>query len=1105
MNKKLFSTLLLSLFFFTGSFSVSLGAQSAKLKIDQKFLQSVQSSSQEEIVIIKFRNPNAVEQAWNRAKAQHQTISNNYVITDFDETYIQSLSAFQKNWFETTSRTIPMTLLHTYQHVYNGIAVNVRGYYIPLLLQNPSVEHIYDTRDTNYLLREVEANTLSTKKTWSLVTKNKVNVTGKGIRVGILDTGIDYYHTDFSPMLYTQDKDGKQILNPLAKIKGGKDFADGDSDFMDSGNHVPRDPAGFPPHGTHVAGITSGNNPADPSKKGMAPDSELYVYKVFSDKGPGANPANIIAAANQSVIDKCHVINLSLGNSNPTSSIQPGEPYYDSLINAIKAGTVVVAAAGNDGSRSKITPYPIHAPGIFDQVIQVAGSDDRMNFGINIKYRDGSNIRINAIKFTYAPPFKTEFNGLPIIDCGFGREEDFAKVNVKGKIALISRGPKDAGITFQSKNLNAGKAGAIAAITYNYNEESLSGTLVQNPADQKLKFIPNLQLSGYHAGKLKEALADGGSIEFPAGSSLSIYDMSSAGPCYSGNDNVFKPEISAPGKQVNSAVMTILDEDPNSPTYNTYVPQYEDWDGTSMATPGATGAIALVRQARPDWSPVQVKNVVMNTADLIINQISNEPYSFFNQGSGQINALSAATAPIITSPPSFMQNIEKLTDGYSFEIQNVSEKAVTVNLSSQLLRLKAEQNPVEVKFNTTSLTIPAKGNLCFSVDFVIDNEQFTMRRVEGLIWIKIQNAKEVGSSSSSHHIPFILYKNKITDIDPPISNVTISENTIDSSSDNRYKVNFTLNTGSHTQIKGIEPELEYYSNIVYDFRVYIVDKKNNRWGDIYFSENIFVGDYSFEWNGKDLYGNDFVPDGKFFLVAESSGTKITVDGSTVTRDPMPDVSSPIPLTFVNSSVSMPPVFLIACPSKIKLGLDFTIDILFADVQNVDRFELELAFSKTNVSPIEYQLGDFIDPTKFDEKKDISFTKGNFSIKANRNPKITKGRVKVASLKLRADRVTSKLGMKFELLNLIIKNNENKMLKTITDYPVILIVNDQILSADFDGNSFIDSADLQLLMEAYPSSYIDDNWDAKFDLNNDYMVDISDIALFAQALEVELEE
>ncbi|MDD4663125.1 MAG: S8 family serine peptidase [Caldisericia bacterium] len=1094
MIRKFTGVLILSLFFLIGFIPVTVTQSRSQPRIDTDFFQSIQSSSSEEIIIIKFRNPNAVEQAWNQASIQNKQLDQNTVVQDFDENYIQQLVSFQKNWFNKTSTSIPMTLIHTYQHVYNGVAVKIRGYYIPLLLKDSSVERIFDTRDTNYLFRGHEINTLSVKKTWDLVDQKKETITGKGIRVGILDTGIDYYHTDFSPLLYATDKEGKQIVNPLSKIKGGKDFADGDADFMDSGKN---ENGSYPPHGTHVAGITSGNNPNDPVRKGMAPDSDLYIYKVFSDNSQGANPANIIAAANQSVIDKCHIINLSLGNATPTASIQPGEPYYDALVNAIKSGVVVVIAAGNDGSRAKANPYPIHAPGIFDKVIQVAGTDDRMHFGIHIKFPDGSVTRVSSYKFPYTPPFKTEFNGLPIVDCGYGRPEDFSGVNVKGKIAFISRGPKEKGITFREKNLNAANAGAIAAITYNYDPVSLSGTLIQAVEDQKLPFIPNLQLSGYHAGKIKEALVSGGSVEFP-NQNVGLYEMSSAGPCFSGNDNVFKPEVSAPGQQVNSAVMSKY----NAAT-NEYDPQYEDWDGTSMATPGASGAIALVRQARPDWSPVDIKNVVMNTADIVINQVSGQPFSFFNQGSGQINALSASTAPIITSPPSFMHNIEDIPEGNQFEIKNVSEKEVKVSVSSEVFRISNDENPLTVKLNTSALTIPAKGSLCFSVDFLIDKERFTMRTLEGVIWIKILNAKDVGSKSTAHHIPYILYKDKVTDIDPPISDFKISDPVIDMTGGSKYTVNFSINTGSHLVIKGAPPEVDAYSNLVNDFRVYIVDKKNNRWGDIYFSENFYVGNYSFEWNGKDIYGNEIVPDGKFFMVAESSGTKITVKGSDVTREPLPEISATIPLTFVNSSIPVPPIFLISCPSKIKVGADFTIDILFADVKNINQIELEINYSKSNTSLVEYQLGEFIDMKQFNEKKDIKVEDGSFTIKATKDPENAKSRMKIASITLRADKATSKLGMKFELTHFVVKDDQEKDIQSMIDYPTIFIIKEEVMLGDFDGNSFIDNADLQLLMEAYNSDYLDDNWNPLFDLNNDYLVNIADIAIFAQAFEAEL--
>lgn len=1094
MIKKGIGILILSLFFLSGYLTGVQAHSPFQPKIKADFYQSIRNSSSEEIIIIKFRNPNAVEQAWNQAILQNKQMDQDAVIEEVDANYVSQLQHFQENWFEATSSTIPMTLIHTYQHVYNGITVKTRGFYIPLLLKNASVERIFDTRDTNYLLRDHEANTLSARKTWDLVDKNKEKITGKGIRVGILDTGIDYYHSDFSPMLYSDNSENK-TLNPASKIKGGKDFADGDDDFMDSGNHDPRDPNNFPPHGTHVAGITSGNNPNDPVRKGMAPDSELYIYKVFSDKGPGANPAHIIAAANQSVVDKCHVINLSLGNSNPTSSIQPGEPYYDALINAIKSGVVVVVAAGNDGSRAKSNPFPIHAPGIFDKVIQVAGSDDRMYFAIHVRSGNGTITRMNSYKFPYTPPFKAEFSGLPLVNCGYGRPEDFSGVDVKGKIAFISRGPKENGISFREKNLNARDAGAIAAITYNYDPVSLSGTLIKEPADQKLNFIPNLQLSGYHADIIKEALSSGGSLEFPS-QNVGLYDMSSAGPCFSGNEDIFKPEISAPGKQVSSAVMTTF-----NPENNSYIPEYDDWDGTSMATPGVTGAIALVRQARPDWTPVDIKNVVMNTADILINQVSNQPFSFFNQGSGQINALNAATAPMITSPPSFMRNIDKLQSGNQFEVKNVSDKEVKVSLSSDIFRLAPSDNPVKVTFSTSNMTIPAKGSLCFSIDFNVDQDRFTMRVVEGAIWMNISNAKEVGSASSKHHIPFILYKDKVTDIDAPISDFSISESMIDVTSNAKYQVHFSVNAGSHLIIKGINPEIDSYSNIINDFRVYIVDKKNNRWGDIFFSENLFIGDYSFEWNGKDIYGNEIAPNGNFFLVAESSGVKATIEGQNVTREPLPDTSQAIPLTFVNSSVPIPPVFLISCPSKIKVGSDFTIDILFADVRDVNQINLGITYSKANTSFIEYQLGEFVDQTTFKEN-DIKVDDGSFTIKANKNPAAAEGRIKIASIKLHADRATSKLGMKFEISYFIVKNSQDKEVKTIIDYPAILITKDDVMLGDFDGNSFINELDLQLLLDAYPSTYLDEDWNPIYDLNNDYVVNIEDIAIFAQAYEAE---
>ena len=624
-------------------------------RIDASFYQDVYRSSQEEIIIIKFKEDSSVS-----FQANNQ---NPYVLEpNTRENYAQKLYNLQMDWVNSTKKHVPFTLLHNYQQVYNGIAIKIRGYNIPYILKDARVDRIFGTRDLNYLTRQFTVSTISAKPVWNLETAKKEKVTGKGIKVGVLDTGIDFFHPDFL------DKEGK-----TSKIKGGKDFADGDDDYYDSGS---TGKPGFVPHGTHVAGITSGNNLSNPLKKGMAPDSDLFVYKVFSNETLGANYANVVAAIDQSVKDKCNVINLSLGNTQPTPSIDPGNPYYDSILNATKAGVVVVCAAGNEGSRNAKSPYTIHAPGTYEPAIQVAGSDDRMNVAFVIQGKDGSKQWINSKKFNYTPPFRSDFTDLPIIDCGFGSVDDFSKVNVKGKIALISRGPKGAGISFQEKNLNAKKAGAVAAITYNYDEEALAGTLVMPDLDPySFDFVPNLQLSGANAFILKNALQNGGKVIFPPTTSLSMYDMSSIGPCYSGDENIFKPEVSAPGKQVNSAVMSGRDKD------NNVVAKYEDWDGTSMATPHATGAIALVQQAHPEWTAFEIKAVVMNSADLITNYLSSLPFSFFVQGSGQINPLSAIQAPMITSPPSLMRNVEKLEESYSFEVHNTTNATISVETS----------------------------------------------------------------------------------------------------------------------------------------------------------------------------------------------------------------------------------------------------------------------------------------------------------------------------------------------------------------------------------------------------------------------------------------
>jgi minor extracellular serine protease Vpr len=1054
---------LLILIFIFGciSFQTKIKAASG-LKIDLQFFESIKNSSNLVSVIVQFKEDCIVD----------YTSRNQIFIKSTEPEYFSFLEKQQKDWIEDTLSLFPFSVDHSYQHVLNGISIQLRGYNIRFLLNDPRIERISNTNIKYYINRQFSSYTLCASKSWSLQDVNNQSITGKGIRVGILDTGIDYNHPDFAV------GSGKS-----KKIKGGKDFADNDNDFYDNGSTFR---SGFPPHGTHVAGITAGNNISNSIRKGMAPDADLYIYKIFSNNSSGADPSDIIAAINQSVIDKCHVINMSIGNPYPIESIDQTSPYYLAVQNATKAGVVVVCGAGNDGSRSVSQKFVIASPGIFEPAIQVAGSDDRMNVFFQLKLPDGSFQRMNCPKFFYTPPFPYQGSPIDIIDCGFGMPTDFDGIDVKGKIALVSRGPKSGGLPFKDKNLNAKKAGALGIITYNYDEEVMeNATLVTETEDpKKLNFIPNMSMSGINATILKNALQKGAKLVFPKESNITLYDMSSAGPCLSGDDNIFKPEVSSPGKQINSAVMST---DKNKKKIEN---PYEDWDGTSMATPGVTGVVALVRQAHPTWNTYDVKAVLMNTADIIMNQICDIPYSFLNQGSGQVNAISAIEAPVITTPPSFMRNIDKAKKDNTFELKNVSVNTVLSHLSFEIFGESEETNPIEAVFSENEITLQKSESKTFNISFKIDQKKVIQNRYEGAIWIQTNQAK--------HHIPIILYKGKISDIEKPISAFTLTSPDVNINNTIPTTIKFQLNAGSKFLVTGITPSFEQISNCAKTFNVFVLDNKKNIVGTIFYAENLFAGSYEIPWNGKDIYGKEFLPNGKYFLKAEMSGLKYVVeDGKIKDQVQVPDFSELKPFTILESNLPTPPLLIVGSPDKISLNSEFILDIIFADTKDVSEIDLKVTFSKAATSIISYNLGEFVDMTKLNVKRDVEFSDGYFTLSAKRDLSMNKSRLRVATLRIKADSTTSKAGLLAIVDFISATNKAGDDIKINSEFPLIQIVKTSFKYGDFNKDGKINNIDLDLLMAENFKTYTDPDWNSKFDLNNDLLIDLGDLAIFSR--------
>ena len=225
------------------------------------------------------------------------------------------------------------------------------------LKNNPKVKKIIP--NTSFELSMAESTIIhKASEVWGLnntatscSTDTSTCLTGKGIRIGIMDSGIDYNHPDLGG-----------CFGPTCKVIGGYDFANTDSNPMDTLGH-----------GTMVAGITAANG----TLKGMAPDAKLYSLKVFPDGSRNADLSSVLAAMSYSLdpnndgdfSDKLDIVNMSF------SSIYGR--FDDDIIVAqtdelVQNGVVVVTASGNEGSTNK---FIIGAPGASRQAITVGAID----------------------------------------------------------------------------------------------------------------------------------------------------------------------------------------------------------------------------------------------------------------------------------------------------------------------------------------------------------------------------------------------------------------------------------------------------------------------------------------------------------------------------------------------------------------------------------------------------------------------------------------------------------------------------------------------------------------------------------------------------------
>jgi uncharacterized protein (TIGR03437 family) len=469
---------------------------------------------------------------------------------------------------------------------------------------------------------------VNARNAWT--TLGGVDKAGAGVKIAIIDTGIDETHPGFKdPSLavpqgfpyFNNDDDKTHTTNKVIVVRSYVDvlaIGGGTPEGSLDDDYSARDRVG---HGTAVAMAAAGVTISSPAGTitGVAPKAWLGSYKVFGS--PGVNDSTfsdvVMMAVNQAYLDGMDVALLSLGSIpalygagdlGSTCGASAGvfcDPWSGALSTAVSQGLTIVTAAGNDGDLGFNT---INTPGTVPGVITVGASTNTQNIFQNAVTATPDFIQM---RLSNGPQLTRKLTA-PLIDVTRFDSTGFAcsalpANSLAGSIVLIQRGS----CFFATKVNNASAAGALAVVFF----REAGGSSLYAPGELANSSIPSVLVNADAGAFLKTYLAShpvGLLTLDPTASVLSTTDpetvaaTSSFGPNI--GDNSIKPELVAPGNLFTAT----QNYDPNGYLYGAN--RYTSAEGTSFSAALVAGAVALVKQAHPGYSAAQLKSAVTNTA-----------------------------------------------------------------------------------------------------------------------------------------------------------------------------------------------------------------------------------------------------------------------------------------------------------------------------------------------------------------------------------------------------------------------------------------------------------------------------------------------------------
>jgi subtilisin family serine protease len=458
---------------------------------------------------------------------------------------------------------------------------------------------------------------------------------GTGVRVAVLDSGVDYYHFNLggagNPADYAADD--PTVIEPgtfpTAKVIGGTDFVGGawtgasgspplapDPDPLDDGTG-----AG---HGTHVADIIGGAG-------GVAPGVELYAVKVCSSVSTSCSGVALIQGmefavdpdGNGDPSDHVDVLNMSIGSPY-------GQPFDDDLSQAVDNATgmdvLTVASAGNSSDK----PYATGTPAAANTALSVAQTNVP---SAGLQFFDVDGVDYQAIFQPWSVPLTSIITAPVQYGDGAGGNLNgcapFPAGSLAGLIVLVNRGDCNFSLKISNISQADGLAGVIGLIAPGAPFSGGDGG--DRPID-----IPGYMISQADANAIRAQIVAGPGIGTLDPDNIlpfvgTMVGSSSRGPQHEAT-TLIKPEIGAPGASVSAIASTGVGTGP--------------FGGTSGAAPMVSGSAALLLQAYPSRSPLEVKAALMNNGD---TDIDTDPFTglapITRIGGGEVRADLAVGAP----------------------------------------------------------------------------------------------------------------------------------------------------------------------------------------------------------------------------------------------------------------------------------------------------------------------------------------------------------------------------------------------------------------------------------------------------------------------------